>query len=301
MQVGRTSRTAEFMALFRALETCRRPAAARLFADPFAASLLRGPLRAVAAAARLPLIGGGVARVIDRRWPGARTSAVARTRLIDEALAAALREGISQVVILGAGFDCRAYRIAGIERARVFEVDYPSTSASKRARLAALLGALPDHVVFVALDFDRQPLLAALDAAGCDRRRRSVLIWEGVTNYLSAAAVDATLRDLATFAAGSPLLFTYVHRGLLDGSTPFEGMERLAATLQRAGEPWTFGFDPAELPAYLAERGIELLDDVGACEYRARYLGDAGRGYAFYRAVAARVGGGATRGDACPR
>jgi methyltransferase (TIGR00027 family) len=301
MQVGRVSRTAEFMGLFRALESVRRPAAARLFEDPFAARLLPASLRAVVATARLPLVGGGVARLIDRRWPGARSSGVARTRLIDEALAAALHAGIDQVVILGAGFDCRAYRLSGIERARVFEVDYPSTSAAKRARLAALLGGLPGHVTFVALDFDRQPLLAALAAAGCDRGRRSIVIWEGVTNYLTAAAVDATLRAIATFAPGSRLLFTYVHRGVLDGSVAFEGAERLGPTLRRAREPWTFGFDPAELPAYLAARGIALVDDLGADDYRARYLGAAGRGYAFYRVAVARVGGDATGGDACPR
>ena len=73
-----------------------------------------------------------MARFIDRRWPGARTSGVARTRLIDDAVAAALRDGIDQVLILGAGFDCRAYRLPGIERARVFEIDHPSTSAKDR-------------------------------------------------------------------------------------------------------------------------------------------------------------------------
>jgi methyltransferase (TIGR00027 family) len=301
MQTGRASRTAEVMGLFRALESVRRPAAARLFDDPFAASLLRGPLRAVATTARLPLVGAGLCRFIDRRWPGARTSAVARTRLIDEAVAAALRDGIEQLVILGAGFDCRAYRLPALERVRVFEVDHPSTAASKRARLTTLLGGLPGHVVFVGLDFDRQTLLAALDAAGCDRGRRSMIIWEGVTNYLTVAAVDATVRDVATFAGGSHLVFTYVHRGFLDGSVAFEGAEHLGEMLNRAGEPWTFGFDPAELPAYLAARGITLIDDVGACEYRARYLGAAGRGYAFYRAVTARIGAGASGGDACPR
>ena len=301
MQPGQASRTAEVMALFRALESGRRPAAARLFEDRFAAALLPPALRAVAAAARLPLLGGGVARFIDRRWPGARTSGVARTRLIDDAVAAALRDGIDQLLILGAGFDCRAYRLPGIERARVFEVDHPSTSAAKRARLAALLGGLPDHVRFVALDFDRQPLLAALDAAGCDRGRRSIVIWEGVTNYLSADAVDATMRDVATFAAGTQLLFTYVHRGLLDGDVAFEGMEHVDEMLRRAGEPWTFGFAPAELPSYLAERGLALVTDLGACDYRARYLGDAGRGYAFYRVAVARVGAAAIRGAACPR
>lgn len=285
------------MALFRALESCRRPAAARLFEDRLAARLLPPSLRAVATAGRVPLLHRGVTRFIDRRWPGARTSAVARTRLIDDAVTAALRDGVDQVVILGAGFDGRAYRMPAMAQARVFEVDHPATSAAKRERLAALLGGRPRHVTFVALDFDRAALLAALDAAGCDRSQRSVLIWEGVTNYLSADAVDATLRDLATFAAGSPLLFTYVHRGVLDGSAAFAGTEHVEALLQRVGEPWTFGFDPAEVPPYLAARGIELVADLGADAYRARYLGDPGTGYAFYRTVVARV----TGGGACPR
>jgi O-methyltransferase involved in polyketide biosynthesis len=203
------------MGLFRALESVRRPAAARLFDDPFAAPLLRGPLRAVATTARLPLIHEGVCRFIDRRWPGARTSAVARTRLIDEAVAGALRDGIDQVVILGAGFDSRAYRMAGIEQSAGVRGGFSEHGGEPSARgWRRLLGGLPDHVVFVGLDFDRQALLAALDAAGCDRGRRSMLVWEGVTNYLTAAAVDATLRDLATFAAGSHLVFTYIHRGV---------------------------------------------------------------------------------------
>jgi O-methyltransferase involved in polyketide biosynthesis len=86
---------------------------------------------------------------------------------------------------------------------------------------------------------------------------------------------------------------------VLDGTVAFGGAEHLPETLERAGEPWTFGFDPAELPAYLATRGIALVDDVGACEYRARYLGAAGRGYAFYRAVTARID--PAQGDACRR
>ena len=127
MQAGRASRTAEFMGLFRALESVRRPAAARLFDDPFAAPLLRGPLRAVATTARLPLIREGVCRFIDRRWPGARTSAVARTRLIDEAVAAALRDGM---------------RPGGDPRRRLRQPRLPD--ARHRAG-AGVRGRLPEH------------------------------------------------------------------------------------------------------------------------------------------------------------
>src|SRR5438128_7077471 len=214
----RSGRTAEFMALFRALESVRRPPSARLFDDRFARAFLRPSLRAVVGLSRVPVAGRVVPWYIDRRWPGARSSGIARTRLIDDLVSEALRDGIGQVVILGAGFDCRAYRIAGIERCRVFEVDHPATQAVKTARLGRMLGDLPAHVVFVPLDFGQQAIDRALNASGFDRSARAVYIWEGVTNYLTEAAVDATLRHFATAASGSRLLFTYVHRGLLDGS-----------------------------------------------------------------------------------
>lgn len=281
------------MALFRALESSR-PAATRLFEDRFARGFLRPSLWAVSQCARLPLLGAVVPWFIDRKWPGARSSGIARTRLIDDMLVGALRDGIDQVVILGAGFDCRACRMPDLERTRVFEVDHPGTLATKRDRLRRMLRALPRHIVFVGVDFNRQDLRVALEASGFGRARRTFFIWEGVTNYLTERAVDATLRFVGSAAAGSQLCFTYVHRGLLDGSAHFEGTENLARTLGRAGEPWTFGFDPADVPRYLEARGLQLAADFGASEYRARYTRSGGRrmkGYEFYRAALARVSG----------
>ncbi|MDX2167629.1 MAG: SAM-dependent methyltransferase [Deltaproteobacteria bacterium] len=283
------SRTAEYMALFRALESCRRPAAARLFTDPYAARLLGWPLSAAAHLAALPLLGGAVVRLVDRRAPGARSSAVARTRLIDDAVQAALRDGIRQLVVLGAGFDCRAHRLP-LGGARVFEIDHPATLAAKRARLAAL-GA-GGAVTYVAADFNRSTIAEVLSAAGIDRQVPAVFLWEGVTNYLSAAAVDATLRAIAAMAPGSRLLFTYVDRAALDGSDYADAADR-RSMVAAWGEPWTFGLEPAEVKDYLAARGLRLLDDQGACEYRARYWGAAGPhqdGYAFYHVAQAAVG-----------
>lgn len=245
------------------------------------------------ALARLRLVGRMVGTYIDHRWPGAMTSGVARTRLIDDALGDALRDGVAQVVILGAGFDCRAYRIPGIDAQRVFEVDHPATLAVKQARLARRLGALPSHVTYVAVDFNRQEPCSALRLAGFDPHVRTFFLWEGVTNYLTAAAVDSTLRAIAGAGpAGSLLLFTYVHRGLLDGSVEFSGTDRLFTTLARADEPWTFGLDPEGLATYLAERDLDLIDDLGAREYRSRYMeGWSGsmQGYEFYHAALARL------------
>jgi methyltransferase (TIGR00027 family) len=318
-QPARASRTAEFMALFRALESCR-PGGERLFEDPLAVGFLRPRLRLAVLLAQVPLLGRIVPGFIDSRWPGARSSGVARTRLIDDLLAAALGDGVDQVVLLGAGFDCRAHRLPGIDRARVFEIDRPVTLRAKQAHLRRRLPRQPDHVVFVEADLETQDLEPALRCAGFSPDTRSFFVWEGVTNYLTAEAVDATLRRIAAVAApGSRLLFTYVHRGLLDGSIAFPGGHRLSRTLRRIGEPWTFGLDPAEVSGFLVQRGFRLLEDWGAADYRARYLGrgaDRLRGYEFYRAALAEPGPGrlgrvpldalpapreSTGGHACPR
>ena len=291
MNEGQPSRTAEYMALFRALETVR-PAGQRLFDDPFALACLGPRLRLVVGLSRVRPVGAVVRAYVDHRWPGVRTSAVARTRLIDEVAAASLGAGTEQVVILGAGFDARAYRLAAMTRATVFEVDHPSTSAAKQRMMEAALGCAPGHVRFVPIDFNSQALPDAMQRAGYDPGRRTLFIWEGVTNYLTDDAVDRTLRWCATTAAGSKIVFTYVHRLVLDAPQTFAGTARLFATLAAAGERWTFGLDPAELSGFLTERGLVLEENVGAPEYRARYFGRAAarmRGYEFYRIAVARV------------
>jgi methyltransferase (TIGR00027 family) len=287
------SRTAEYMALFRALESARG-AGRRLFEDPLAIRFLRARLRTVVRLSRLPGVGRLVPAFIDHRWPGARTSGVARTRLIDDVTDAALRAGIDQVVTLGAGFDARAYRMPGLARVTVFEVDHPATSAVKQALVRAALGRLPGHVRFVALDFDADPLDAVMQSAGFDARRVTLFLWEGVTNYLTEAAVASTLRWCASAAGGSRVVFTYVDRRVLDAPAAFVGTKALFDRLAESDERWTFGLEPAELSRYLQDCGLVLEDDVGARDYRAGYFGPAASsmtGYEFYRVAVARVSG----------
>src|SRR5262245_9435384 len=292
MRAGQASRTAEYMALFRALETSR-PEARRLFGDPLARSFLGRPLGLVARLGALPGARRLVRAIVDRRVPGARSSGVARTRYIDDAIAR-LGGQTEQLVILGAGFDCRAYRLPALSGAAVFEVDHPDTLAAKRRVLEGALGALPARVRFVPLDFNRGDLASAMSAAGYRPSLRTLFLWEGVTNYLSEAAVDATLRWCARAAAGSRLLFTYAHADVLAHPDAFVGAARLFASLARFGERWTFGIEPGRLSAFLAERGLSLESDLGASEYRELYYGGAAgemRGYEFYRIAVARVGG----------
>jgi methyltransferase (TIGR00027 family) len=293
MDESRSSKTAEYMALFRAIETCRRPLNVRLFDDILAIYFLETYLKKVVILSRIPILGKVLTWYIDRKWPGARTSGVARTRLIDDRLCEALREGFGQIVILGSGYDCRAYRIPGIEKARIFEVDHPATLARKKEIINCSIGCLPDHVVYVDIDFNRQSLSRVMRSAGFDSGARTFFIWEGVTNYLSEDAVDSTLRYIgAETARGSRIIFTYIHIGVLDGSKTFKGVDELWRTLEHAGEVWTFGIDPEHIRTYLEERGLDLIEDIGSEKYRMRYMGSSGKhlkGYEFYRAAIAEL------------
>jgi methyltransferase (TIGR00027 family) len=288
------SRTAALVTLYRAIESMR-PASTRLFEDPFAPAFLEWRFRLALRLSRLPVIGAALPwSLVDGHWSGPRGTVAVRTRYIDDLLAEALRSGVDQIVILGAGFDSRAYRMRGIAQRCVFEVDHPATQARKKEVLARRIGTLPLHVTYVPIDFTTHTLDPIMSAAGYRREARGFFICEGVTHYLSAHTVDALFRYVARSAAvGSQMVFTYNHRGMLDGSATFVGAGKTLATVRRAGEPYTFGFDPVELPQYLAARNFRLVEDVGASTYRERYLTPLGRGREqlseFQRAALAEI------------
>lgn len=291
MKRHKPSRTAEYMAYFRALES-GRPGAQRLFYDPFAPEFLGPMFRTATAIARFPAFAPLVYAYTDLRLPGARTSAIARTRLIDDSLLDALYAGISQVVILGAGFDCRAYRMPQLAAATVFEVDHPATHATKLARLRNVLTKLPGNVRHVPIDFMHESLPDVLGRAGFAMPQPAFFIWEGVTQYLTPAAVDAVLNFVARCSPGSRLVFTYIHAALLDGSISFKAAGRLLRRFARLGEPWVFGLDPEKVPEFLQQRGLQLDRDLAAREYRALCYQPSSQGlsgYEFYHVVEAQV------------
>ncbi|WP_433086087.1 class I SAM-dependent methyltransferase [Dactylosporangium sp. CA-052675] len=297
-----SSRSAEHVALFRALEHNRRHD--RLFDDRLAVRMLPPLHRAVATASRVPAVHRWIVRYLDHHFAGGpRASAVVRTRFIDDQIRAA---GAPQLVLLGAGFDNRAHRLAGPV---AFEVDHPATQATKRRRVPA-----GGAVRYVPVDLTRDALAPALLAAGFDASAPAVVVWEGVTNYLTAESVDATLRALAgLLAPGSTVVFTYVDRAALEsiesiesiestestegtestaGAGTFTGLAQWHDAVRRGGEPWTFGFDPAELAGYLEQRALHLTEDLSTRDAAARYLEPLGRDEPtaeFYRIAVCRA------------
>jgi methyltransferase (TIGR00027 family) len=154
---------------------------------------------------------------------------ICRTRYIDDAVQAALLQGIRQSAILGAGFDTRPYRLAGMEKVKVFEVDLPSVQEDKKKRLKKHFGRLPDNVTFVPIDFDTQSLEDVLPRAAFDPSRPAVFVWEGVTQYLSEEAVCRTLAFVGKSAPGSILIFTYVLKSVIERRSNIPGAAKQLA------------------------------------------------------------------------
>jgi len=281
MKAQRTSRTAQYMAFFRALETKRKN---KLFSDPYAIYFLDFKLRFVTRLSRYSVIAKYISNTIQKKIPGALSSGIARTKYIDELLETAISNNVKQVIILGAGFDTRAIRLDFLKSVPVIEIDHPNTSNFKAKIYQNRIGRIPENVKFLQIDFNNQNLDQLALEHNVDFSKPTATIWEGVTNYLSEEAVKNTFSFISKFAKNSYVIFTYVHKEILYNPSSFLGGEKLLEDLKELEEHWTFGFIPSELPNYLKQFDIELIEDLGANEYRERFLPDrAEKGYEFYR------------------
>jgi methyltransferase (TIGR00027 family) len=217
----------------------------RLFNDPFAFALLSGSYKTFARLAHFPILRKLIYSILDLGVPYSRSSAVVRTRAIDDLVCDAICGGARQLVLLGAGFDSRDCRLGEAGKIAVFEVDHPATQRVKRERLHAYLGKLPTNITYVPVDFERDALEAQLIASGYEPAIQSVVVWEGVIDYLTGKAVQSTLSALGQLlASSSQLVFTYTHKGALDGSRAFRGACRWRYLSRANGESFLFGFNP---------------------------------------------------------
>jgi methyltransferase (TIGR00027 family) len=199
----------------------------------------------------------------------------ARTHHIDGILKGAAADGIAQVVNLGAGYDSRAYRFRKrLPQVRFFEIELPEMIAEKKRRLKRVLGEVPDYVAFVPVDFNTQTIPGELQKAGYDPTLKTLFIWEGVTMYISAEAVDNTLEFIRTRSApGSSVVFDYMPLAVIRGDFSKHGDIRgLAFWVAHKGEPFTFGVAEGQSAEFVERRGLTVLSDIGPKELEKRYL-----------------------------
>ncbi|HEU4325569.1 MAG TPA: SAM-dependent methyltransferase [Roseiflexaceae bacterium] len=269
MKRYQSSTTAQGMALVRAVEWSK-PEAVRICSDPLARSLVSDFSYRMS---KLMIDSG----LYGRMSKGVLEFITARDRYIDDFLKAGLAEGLDQVVLLGAGFDTRPYRIPGIGQTRVFEVDHPATQQVKQQRLKRAVNPLPGHVTFVPVDFNTQTLAERLPASGYNEGGKTLFIWQGVTMYLSPEAVDRTLAFIAGRSApGSLLIFDYFTDELLHSAY----IQRVQRLMRMIGEALTFGIDQRLIGQFLGQRGFCDIHSADADELTRRYFTGANAGRA---------------------
>jgi methyltransferase (TIGR00027 family) len=272
----RASGTALGTAAMRAIES-ERPANERICYDPFARELTDTVFYRL-----IKLLAG----YGERRTHGALTFIVCRCRYFDDYLQECLKSGTAQLVILGAGLDSRAYRdelLQGV--VKTFEVDHPATQASKIERVKKVFGKIPTNVAYVPIDFNNETLDKLL-ACGYDWSLKTLFIWEGVTFYLDAEAVDATLAWVrANAAPSSAIIFDYQYI-----SEP----TRAHAVLSRlTGERRAFRIEKGQIGDFLTQRGFTRVVDANAEQLKRIYCTGPNQGRTvaeIYAIVHAQVG-----------
>jgi len=245
----------------------------RLVDDPLAVRFLPRRLRVLVAATRVPRLRRALVAAAERTGPGLWASIACRKRLIDERLSAALPD-IDAVVILGAGLDTRAYRLPETGT-RVFEVDQPVNIARKASVVQRELPPQP-WITLVPIDFEYDKLMSTLTEHGFDATARTFFIWEGVTQYLSVAAVRAMLAQLHEAALGSLLVFTYVRRDFIDGTCLY-GAPAVYRRFRQHRQVWKSGLDPDEVGELLAGFGWRLRENISPQYYAENYIRPTGR------------------------
>jgi methyltransferase (TIGR00027 family) len=287
---GEVSTTAEAVCGYRAL-AAQHPDPKLRNPDQLAAKLCRwrSPLPREYASAR-PLIDQG-------ETYSAFFYVNARTHYIDAALKKAAADGATQAVVLGAGFDSRAYRFhASLPQVRFFEVDLPATIEAKKARVAEALGQLPDYVRYAPIDFNTQKLEDVLLPLGYDPKQRTFFLLEGVVMFVVEPGNAATFDFIrANSAPGSVVVYDYVLKQVIKGDTKnLYAAAYLAYSVERVGEPYVFGWTPPEAKAWVQKRGFQLVEDVDHKELTRRHLTGTdgrpdGRMHDWLRLVEARV------------
>jgi methyltransferase (TIGR00027 family) len=213
-------------------------------------------------------------RAATRRAPGTYPYLVARCHLIDEILLTELRAGLQQVVLLGAGLDSTAYRLADhLRDVRVIEVDHPSSQATKLSKLRRIFGSVPEHVEFVAVDFGHDDLGERLAAAGHKTSAATLFIWSGVSMYLAESTVVAVLQWVSSHESSrTSILFDAVWAEAVDGSREYFGAHQGRRRAAAMDEPLRWGIPEGRVNETLARFELRAEAIYESADLTARYL-----------------------------
>lgn len=208
----------------------------------------------------------------ERLIPGATNSIVARVRFIDDTLKSAIKNGLEQLVILGAGYDTRPYRIEGMDKIKVFEIDRHATQKIKKDKIKEIFKSLPDQVTYIPLDLEEDKFGQLLNSE-YDSSKKTLFIMEGLLMYLSPEKVENILSFiLHNSGSGSAIVFDYIPLSVIDGTCALEAGQNFQKGVTEAGEPLLFGIEEGSIKSFLTKRGFTEIRNLTSEDYKKAYF-----------------------------
>jgi methyltransferase (TIGR00027 family) len=202
-----------------------------------------------------------------------RSHVVLRSRFAEDQLATAVQRGVSQYVIVGAGFDTFALRQPlWANSLKVIEVDHLSSQAAKRLRIGEVGLQIPMNVVFADIDFEQESLRDGLLRNGVTVTKPTFFSWLGVTMYLTDSAINATLRSMATFPEGSEVVLTFLQPSMGDPHASPSEPSQLAQRVAESGEPFVSYFDQSTVKEKLLAAGFSSVEFLTPEIAKSRYF-----------------------------
>jgi methyltransferase (TIGR00027 family) len=209
---------------------------------------------------------------MEKLFPGLSSSIIIRVRYFDDYIEKLVNHGLEQLVILGAGYDTRAYRITGLNQVTVFEVDHPNTQSFKIEKINQILEATPDNVVYVPVDFETEDLGPKLFEYGYDPLKKTLFVMEGLVMYIPEESVLNTLKFIKNNSGkGSSIIFDYYPSSVVDGTCKQKMGHNIRNFVKDQGEPLQFGIVDGKLEEFLSNRGFKNIRNVSSDDYQKLY------------------------------
>ena len=212
----------------------------------------------------------------NKLTPGIYEYMLARTAFFDNVFIDALNKNIPQIVLLGAGYDTRAYRFAKLNNAtKIIELDVETTQNRKKKCLKKAQIDIPKHVTLVPIDFNQESLKKVIEQAGYDNNEKTLFIWEGVSYYLEPKSVDATLEFVNNSSHNeSVIAFDYAISISEENVNNYYGVKEFAQTWKkhRSNELFKFSIDEGKLESFLEKRGLKIVNHFDNKEIEKTFL-----------------------------
>lgn len=212
----------------------------------------------------------------NKLTPGIYEYTLARTAFFDNVFIDALNQNIPQIVLLGAGYDTRAYRFAKLNNTtKIIDLDIATTQNRKKKRLKKAQIDIPKHVTLVPINFNKESLKNVLEKAGHDNNEKTLFIWEGVSYYLEPESVDATLEFVNNSSHNeSVIAFDYAISISEENINNYYGVKEFAQTWRkhRSNELFRFAIDEGKIESFLEQRGLKIVNHLDNREIEKTFL-----------------------------